>query len=283
VHGAWVALRSQKRSVVEDDAFDGCLADAASGQKVRPSSSATVSGGSPSPSSIITTKHPTAITLSFDASNHKSDNTPHSEMISAPVVSSGIGNKENRPGQRARRAKHRKLALLDAQEQRDSLNESKGASGHATDQDCGDASDDAVNDKSSDTPNGKMISAPVTNSGIEKKNKKNRPGQRARRAKHRKLALLDAQEQRDSLNESKGASGHATDQDSGDASDDAVNDKSGDTPDGKTASAPFDREEEKKKQKKKKMKKKSKANIARDKARSDKWLAATAQTQEQGT
>jgi hypothetical protein len=112
----------------------------------------------------------------------------------------------------------------------------------------------------------------VANGGIEKK-KKNRPGQKARKAKKRQqLALLEAgQGKHGSLDEPNGDTGEAADQE--------PNGVDGHTPD-KEQSLPgqdelpeLDQGEEKEKKKKKK-KKKSKANIARDKAKSEKWLAA---------
>jgi hypothetical protein len=109
----------------------------------------------------------------------------------------------------------------------------------------------------------------VANGGIGKK-KKTRPGQRARQAKRRRLARLEAaQEQRDSLNESNTNPGHATNQEPGDALNDAVDCKFDNAPHCETTSVPVNVV--------KKKRKKSKGQLARDRARSEKWHAKKAQ------
>jgi hypothetical protein len=112
----------------------------------------------------------------------------------------------------------------------------------------------------------------VANGGIEKKKKKKtRPGQKAREAKRRRLARLEAaQEQRDLLNESNTNPGHATNQEPGDASNDVFDRKYDNAHIGETTSVPVNGV-------KKKKRKKSKGQLARDRARAEKWRAKKAQ------
>jgi hypothetical protein len=116
----------------------------------------------------------------------------------------------------------------------------------------------------------------VANGGIEKKKKKKkkkktRPGQKAREAKRRRLARLEAaQEQRDLPNESNTNPGHATNQEPGYALTDAVDRKSDNGPNGDMTFVPVNGV-------KKKKRKKSKGQLARDSARSEKWRAKKAQ------
>jgi hypothetical protein len=119
----------------------------------------------------------------------------------------------------------------------------------------------------------------VANGGIEKKKKKTRPGQKAREAKRRRLARLEAaQEQRDSLNESNTNPGHATNQEPGDALNDAADRKSDNAPDGKMTYVPVNEGKGKEEgREKKKKRKKSKSQLARDRARAEKWRAKKAQ------
>jgi hypothetical protein len=118
----------------------------------------------------------------------------------------------------------------------------------------------------------------VANGGIEKKKKKTRPGQKARQAKRRRLARLEAaQEQLDALNESNTNPGHAINQEPGDALNDAVSRKSDNVPNGEMTHVPVNGGKGEGEGGERTKRKKSKYKLARDRARAEKWWAEKAQ------